>query len=69
MSQKRGYTWKSTMEVLEAEEATELSGRGEGGSDDFSYWLIENSDVAPAEASGTNPFSIGETGDDSLLGG
>ena len=68
VSRRRGYTWKSTTEVLEVEETAELSGRGEGGSDNFSYWLIENSDDASAEASGTKPFSSAEIGDVGFLG-
>lgn len=62
---------KSTTEVLDVcdVEVAVLSGRGEGGSDNFSYWLMENSDDAPAEASGTKPFSSGEMGDASMLGG
>lgn len=62
-------TTTGVLDIRDVEEAAELSGRGEGGSESFSYWLMENSDVAPAEASGTKPSSAEGIGDASLLGG
>lgn len=44
-------------------EIVELSGRGDDGSCCFSSALNENSEVAPADVSGMNPFS-GDTGGD-----
>lgn len=58
---------KSTTDADDARdgevEVVELNGPGDDGSRCFSSALNENSEVAPAEVRGMNPFS-GDAGDD-----